>query len=308
MNLTIKQLRYFITAVETGSLRRAAEKLDVSQPTISAQIAALEKALEVNLLERSRNGSLPTAIGRTLMPAMQQLLRANHEIMTLAQDASRSPAGTHRLGVPYTLGPYFLPDVIPEIHRAFPSLRFFVKEDTPRNLERGLLEGSYDLILTPLPLDIDTLSYEPLFAEALYVVSPPDHALADRHNIQADDFIGENFLVIEERHRFFIHIQQLAKEYGFNLLRDYEGTSLDTLRQMIGTGMGISFLPALYVRSEIAPRKDVITLDLGFDLPKRQIAIAWRPSSLQKHIYQQISRMIRTTCRENLQGYVEVLE
>ncbi|MGB1540564.1 MAG: LysR substrate-binding domain-containing protein, partial [Rickettsiales bacterium] len=239
---------------------------------------------------------------------MQQLLQANQDILTIAQDAARYPAGTHRLGVPYTLGPYFLPDVIPEIHRLFPALRFFVKEDTPRNLERGLSEGVYDLILTPLPLDINTLAHEPLFAEPLFMVAPPDHTLAQKKRITPDDFINENFLVIEERHRFFIHIQQLAKDYGFNLLRDFEGTSLDTLRQMVGTGMGISFFPALYVRSEIAPRNDVITLDLGFSLPQRNIAIAWRSTSLQKHIYQQISRVIRSCCRENLAGHVEVME
>ena len=308
MNLTIKQIRYFITAIETGSLRRAAEKLGVSQPTISEQIAALEKALELNLLERSRSGSLPTAIGRTLLPLMQQLMRSHQDILTLAQDASKTPAGTHKLGVPYTLGPYLLPDVIPEIHRSFPALRFFVKEDTPRNLEQGLLEGTYDLILTPLPLDIPTLAHEPIFTESLFLVAPPDHTLAQKRKIMPDDFINENFLVIEERHRFFVHIQQLAKEYGFNLLRDFEGTSLDTLRQMIGTGMGISFFPALYVRSEISPREDVITLDLGFSLPQRNIAIAWRSTSLQKHIYLQICRIIRNCCREKLSGYVEVLE
>jgi LysR family hydrogen peroxide-inducible transcriptional activator len=121
-------------------------------------------------------------------------------------------------------------------------------------------------------------------------------------------FVGENFLVIEERHRFFIQVQKLAEQFGFKLLRDFEGTSLDTLRQMIGTGLGLSFLPALYIRSEIAPRRDVKVLHLGFDLPKREIGLAWRPRSPQKHLYLQITRIIRDICRNQLSEHVTLCE
>lgn len=304
MEPTIKQLRYFVTVVETGSFRRAAERLGISQPTLTAQIATAEKALDATLLERSRTGTVASPIGRAILPHAHAILKESREIANLAYDATRSPAGTHRLGVPYTLGPYLLPDVIPEIHRAFPSLRLFVKEAPPHELERGLRDGTYDLILTPLPLDIPDLVCERLFSEPLHVVAPPDHALASRKRIRRQDFIGENFLVIEERHRFFLYVQKLAEEFGFRLLRDFEGTSLDTLRQMIGTGIGLSFLPSLYIRSEIMPRHDVAVLDLDFELPSREIAMAWRPRSPQKHLYQQIVRIIRDTCRRNLDGFV----
>lgn len=292
--------------METGSFRRAAERLGVSQPTLTAQLAAMEKTLETSVLERSRGGTIPSPMGRTILPHAYAVLRESHQISNLTRDAARSPAGMHRLGVPYTLGPYLLPDVIPEIHKAFPSLRIFVKEDPPQQLERGLRDGIYDFILTPLPLDIQDCTTERLFSEPLYVISPPDHKLADKKGILPDDFSGENFLVIEERHRFFLHIQKLAEDLGFRLMRDFEGTSLDTLRQMIGTGLGLSFLPALYIRSEILPRKDVAILDLAFQLPQREIAMVWRSDSPQKHLYQQILRIIRDTCRKNLANHVAV--
>lgn len=306
MEATIKQLRYFVTVVETGSFRRAAERLGISQPTLTAQIAAMEKALDAIVLERSRQGTVTSPIGRALLPHAYAILKESHEISNLARDATRSPSGTYRLGVPYTLGPYLLPDVIPEIHKAFPSLRIFVKEDPPQQLERGLRDGIYDFILTPLPLDIPELVSEPLFREPLYVVAPPDHPLAAQKRIPQNAFIGENFLVIEERHRFFLYIQQLAEQFGFRLLRDFEGTSLDTLRQMIGTGIGLSFLPALYIRSEIEPRHDVAVLDTAFELPSREIAMAWRPNSPQKHLYQRIQHIIRKACRENIADYVQL--
>lgn len=305
MEPTIKQLRYFVTVAETGSFRKAASRLGVSQPTLTAQIAALEKTLDTSVLERTHQGTAPSALGRTLMPHAHALLSESREIMNITGDAARSPSGTHRLGVPYTLGPYFLPDVIPEIHRQFPSLRIFVKEDTPQNLERGLHEGAYDLIFTPLPLDMQEFTCEPLFSESLHVVSPPDHPLVEQRGILPEQFIGENFLVIEERHRFFNQLQKLAEQFGFKLLRDFEGTSLDTLRQMIGTGLGLSFLPALYIRSEITPRNDVAVLDLGFELPRREIALAWRPRSPQKHLYQQITRIIREICTTQLAEHVK---
>jgi len=308
MEPTIKQLRYFVAVVETGSFRKAAERLGVSQPTLTTQLAALEKTMGATMLERTPQGTTVSALGRTLLPHVHSLLTQMREITNITYDAARSPSGTHRLGVPYTLGPYLLPDVIPEIHRTYPSLRIFVKEDTPQKLEQGLLDGSYDLIFTPLPLDTQNLVCEPLFSEPLQVVCPPDHALVGQNGIMPNQFIGENFLVIEERHRFFIQVQQLAEQFGFRLLRDFEGTSLDTLRQMIGTGLGLSFLPALYIRSEIVPRHDVTTLNLGFELPQREIALAWRPRSPQKHLYQQITRIIRNICRNQLSEYVQVLE
>jgi LysR family transcriptional regulator, hydrogen peroxide-inducible genes activator len=305
---TIKQLRYFVTVAETGSFRRAAARLGVSQPTLTAQIATLEKTLDCILLERTRQGTSPSALGRTLLPHIHALLNESREIANIARDSARSPSGTHRLGVPYTLGPYLLPDIIPEIHRTYPSLRIFVKEDTPSNLELGLQNGLYDIIFTPLPLDMEECVCEPLFSEPLQVVAPPDHPLVGRQSIMPPQFEGENFLVIEERHRFFSQVQKLAAKFGFRLLRDFEGTSLDTLRQMIGTGLGLSFLPALYIRSEITPRNDVAILHLGFDLPQREIALAWRLRSPQKHVYQQITRIIRDVCRHQLAGHVQVLE
>lgn len=308
MEATIKQLRYFAAVVETGSFRRAAAKLGVSQPTLTTQVAALEKTLDSILLERTRQGTTASALGRTLLPHIHTLLNESREISNITRDAARSPSGTHRLGVPYTLGPYFLPDIIPEIHRAYPSLRIFVKEDTPKNLELGLHNGTYDMILTPLPMDMDECVCEPLFSEPLQVVAPPDHPLVGLRDIQPDQFVGENFLVIEERHRFFSQIQKLAVKFGFKLMRDFEGTSLDTLRQMIGTGLGLSFLPALYIRSEIVPRKDVTTLHLGFELPRREIALAWRLRSPQKHLYQQLTRIIRDVCAKQLGKHVQAFE
>ncbi|MDT0635166.1 hydrogen peroxide-inducible genes activator [Spectribacter hydrogenooxidans] len=305
---TIKQLRCFAAVAEQGSVRRAALRLGVSQPTLTAQLSALETALGLSLVERSRAGVLVTALGRSLLPHVERLLRESREIINFAREAAESPSATHRLGVLPTLGPYLLPDVIPELHARFPALRIFVKEDGPRELEAGLVDGQYDLILASSPLENRDMASAPLFSEPLYLVSAPDHPLADLDRVRPADCVGQNFLVIEERHRSFLRVQGVARDYGFRLMRDFEGTSLDTLRQMIGTGLGVSFLPSLYIRSEIGPRHDVIRLEAGFETPRRDIVLAWRPRSAQRHWYQQLATIIRQICARDLVGHVAVAD
>ncbi|MEQ8799829.1 MAG: LysR substrate-binding domain-containing protein [Salinisphaeraceae bacterium] len=303
---TIKQLRCLAAVAEHGGVRRAALHLGISQPTLTAQLTALEKALGIALVERSRSGTLVTALGRSLLPHVDRLLRESREIVNFAREAADSPSATHRLGVLPTLGPYLLPDVIPELHRRFPALRIFVKEDGPRELEAGLADGQYDLILASAPLEDRDMASTPLFSEQMHLVSAPDHPLADLARVRPTDCVDQNFLVIEERHRSFLQVQGVARDYGFRLMRDFEGTSLDTLRQMIGTGLGVSFLPSLYIRSEIGPRHDVIRLEAAFETPRRDIVLAWRPRSAQRHWYQQLAGIIRQICARDLADHVVV--
>lgn len=300
---TTKQMRYFHAVVNTKSFRKAAQSLGVSQPTITAQILALEEALGLTLLERSRTGALPTAAGRAILPHVEAALDEVTAIRDVARFSADSAAGIHRLGVPPTLGPYFLPDVISSIHKNYPSLRLFVREETPRDIENGLLDGRYDVILTTRPVEVPGLVEDHLFGEPMVLCAPPDHPLAERKMVHKADLMGERLLAIEEHHRLFEQMQSVASTYGARLMRDYEGTSLDTVRQMIGTGIGIAFLPALYVRSEIEPRNDVAVLELDQPPIDREVVLAWRPTAPQRNLYREIAQFLRKKCREKL-GHV----
>lgn len=306
MEPTFKQLKYLQAVSQAGSFRAAAEKLEVAQPTLTAQINALEEKLGTSLLERSRKGAQLTPIGRTLMPhiaAIQQELTA---IQQLVSHAAGGLAGTYRLGVPPTLGPYFLPEVVPAIHTRFPELKIFVRESAPKDLEVGLIHGDYDLIITTLPMEIPNLGSESLFAEPFVLVCAPDHPFASVEAVAPNDLLGENLLAIEEKHRLFDMMQTIAAQVGARLLRDYEGTSLDTLRHMIGTGLGLAFLPSLYVRSEITPRQDVVAVPYHGTPYKRDVVLAWRSGTPRAELYKQIAAMMRAIARDNLAEFVSL--
>lgn len=305
---TVKQMRYFQAIVTSKSFRKAAQSLGVSQPTITSQILSLEETLGLTLLERSRSGALPTAVGRAILPHIEAIIDEVHAIRDIARFSSDSAAGIHRMGVPPTLGPYFLPDVISDIHKNYPSLRLYVREEPPRDLENGLLDGRYDVILTTLPLEVSGLVEDRLFGEPLLLCAPPDHALADSHHVRKEDIAGERLIAIEEHHRLFTQMQALANTYGARLMRDYEGTSLDTVRQMIGTGIGLAFLPALYVRSEIHPRNDVAVLELDETPTDREVVLAWRPSAPQRNLYREMAQFLRQQCRAKLGHMLHVVD
>ncbi|MBL4789905.1 MAG: LysR family transcriptional regulator [Kordiimonadaceae bacterium] len=306
MEPTFKQLKYLRTVAEQGSFRRAADYLNVSQPTLTVQISVLEEKFGRVLLERSRQGAKLTPIGRSLMPHILAIEREVFSLLQLAQEAENSLAGTYRLGVPPTVGPYFLPEVIPIIHKTFPGLKIFIREKEPRDLELGLLHGEYDFIMTSQPMEIPNLMTASLYKEPLYLVCAIDHPFASREFVMPRELNGQNLLAIEEKHRLFDLMQTIATEYGAKLLRDYEGTSLDTLKHMISTGLGIAFLPSLYVRLEIEARKDVLSIPFKGEQFSREIILAWRRGSPQAEFYQQIARLMRNQCQRHLSDFVDV--
>lgn len=305
---SIRQLKYLVVAAECGSIRKAAQQMRVTQPTVTAQIANLEEKFETKLLERTPQGAKLTASGRTLIHHIKLLIAQYEQVCGLARDMSQTPSGTHNVGVPDTFGPYLLPEIIPELHKVFPSIRFFVREDTPNKLENGLHQGIYDFILSPLPIEVNELHAEFLFQEPLHLIAEPDHPLALQKQVMPEALRGGKLLVIDERHRFFSEVMALAASLGMELMRDYSGTSLDTLRLMVGTGMGLSILPALYVHSEIRYRCDVVSVDLGFELPARRMAMVWRKKTPQKHLYKKISTVIKSAVKSRLSDVVKLDE
>jgi LysR family hydrogen peroxide-inducible transcriptional activator len=304
---TLRQLEYFVAVAEASSFRRAAERLQVSQPTLTNQILALEQTLGLSLFERSRAGTTRTAATRELLPGARRVLEASQALVDQAEALSRGPAGTYRLGVTPTLGPYLLPHILPTIHRRYAALKLYVREAAPRDLEAGLADGEHDLILTPLPIGEARLTVQPLFEEPLKLVLPADHRLAGKKRIGRKDLAGEAVLTIQEHHHFHRQIQQLCERLDARVLRDYEGTSLDTLRHMVTMGMGIAFLPALYVRSEIHRPRELRVTTVHGEPVHRTHALAWRSSSPTRQLFQEIANEIRTVAGRALSDDVRSL-
>ncbi len=305
---SLRQLQYFVTLAETQHFRRAAARLRITQPTLTAQVAALEAGLGVQLFERSRAGTSLTPEGRELCARARAVLQEVQGLCDQAEVATREPAGTYRLGVTPTVGPYLLPHVLPEIHRRFEALRFFVREGAPRLLEDDLIGGQHDLILTALPLVAGDPVVVPLFTEPLQLVLSSEHRLAGKARIEPADLKGEPVLTLEEHHLFHRQIAELCDRFGAHLLRDYEGTSLDTLRQMVVMGMGIAFLPALYVRSEIHQPAELRVATVEGERMERVHALAWRSTSPSSGLFERLAEELRAQVTLHLSDTVELVE
>ncbi len=303
---TMRQVQYFVAVVDSLNFRRAAKVLGVSQPTLSHQIVALEETLGLQLFERSRAGTTLTVPARELLPGARRVLEELQGWCNQAEALSSGPAGTYRLGVTATLGPYLLPHVLPAIHKRYAAIKLYVREDAPLNLESGLASGDYDLILSPLPLDQPGLTVMPLFHEPVKLVMSSEHRLAKRKRISRRDLAGEFVLTIEEHHHFHQQIQQLCTRLGAHILRDYEGTSLDTLRQMVVMGMGVAFLPALYIRSEIHRPKELRIATVHGEEIQRTHALAWRKSSPARLLFREIGKVIRSLVKRAFSPEIKV--
>ncbi|MFT7288328.1 MAG: LysR family hydrogen peroxide-inducible transcriptional activator, partial [Halieaceae bacterium] len=265
---------------------------------LTHQILALEGSLELQLFERSRAGTKLTPEGRELLVNAKRVLEETHGFADRAAMLSKGSGGTYRLGVTATLGPYLLPQILPHIHRRYASMKLHVREQAPRDLEAGLVAGDYDLILAPMPVGERSLTVKPLFEEPLRLVIAADHRLANKELIYDKDLLNESVLTIEAHHHFHQQIKELCTRLRAHMLSDYEGTSLDTLRQMIVMGMGIAFLPALYVRSEIHRPRELRIKKLHGKPIYRAHALAWRSSSPRSPMFVELANQIQELAGE----------
>ncbi len=307
LNITLKQLRYYLVAAKHKSLRQAARELRISQPSLSAQIKGLEESLGVDLFERNRGGVLLTPIGRELTGEANQAINAAESIIAAANYVKNGPSGTFRLGASPSLGPYSLPRVLPSIRKEFSGVKFFVREEVPALLYEGLLVGKYDLILTILPVDDHAITVKPLFREPIYLVVHSEHPLAKDKTITAQQLEGLEVLTIEEHHLFYAQVEELCKKFNAKLLRDYEGTSLDSIRQMVQMGMGVAFLPALYVRSEIKSKDKLRVLKIEDESIYRDNALCWRNTSPLRSFFRSLSVFFQNTLAEEFKGEIDIL-
>lgn len=303
-NLSLKQIHYFAAVAEYGSFRQAAARLDITQPTLSNQVASMEKALRVQLFERSRKGITITPQGRELLTSARRIIEEAQGFTSRAAMLSGGGIGTFRLGVTPTLGPYLLPHILNPIHDRYSDLKLYVREDAPSDLETGLLNGQHDLILSTQPIMSNELVVAPLFREPLKLAIARDHRLARKTRINRMDLVGEPVLTITEHHLFHRQITELCERLGAVVRRDYEGTSLDTLRQMVVMGMGIAFLPALYVKSEIRSSKELRVTDVEGINVVRNHALVWRNTSPVRNFYRDLAEQIEQIVMSTLSDVV----
>jgi len=291
---TLRQLGYFIAVSESANYHRAAARLQVSQPTITTQIQTLENLLGCKLFERARSGIMLTPTAREVLPLARQIMEAVNNLELLAKATDDGPTGTYKLGIPPTLGPYYLPRILPQLHQQYPRLQLYCRERPHAQLEAGLLDGEHDLIISTLPLLSEQTSSRLLFHEPLQLVVSIEHRLAAEKVINKRELVGEKLLILEEQHHLHELIQNFARELSADILYEFAGTSLDTLRQMIGLNMGVALLPDFYIDSEIITHADPqVALMRIRDYPlQRGIYISWRNRSPNRAFFQQLGELL----------------
>lgn len=289
----LRQLEYLVALAETRHFRRAAERTNSTQPTISEQIKALEERLGAQLVERSSTRVILTPLGVQVVEIARRMLKDANEIRTLAVSSSKELTGLLRLGLPPTIGPYLMQQAAPKLHKAYPDLKLYVREELPDVLPRGLEEGIHDVIITSLPikiLDIESLS---LFREPLFLTVSHDHPLASKNMVSLADIKGQDVLALSRGHQLHDTVSALCKVTGARLRYDYEGTSLDMLREMVIMGFGVTFMPGLYVKSELLRDPNVKTFEIKDRDLYRTIGMAWRKSSARRPTYLKLSEFLK---------------
>lgn len=279
MRPTLRQMQYLVAIANTGKFGDAARDSNVSQPSLSAQIADMEASMGVQLVERSRQGAMLTPAGEEVVRRARVILRDVEDLKAVARFGRQELAGRLRLGVLPTIGPYLLPLATRELHQRFPDLRLSLREERTIDLDKHLQAGDFDAIISTAG-DHENAQHELLFPEHLYVCAAPEDPLAlTRGAIKLEALKGHNLLTLGQGHRLDAIIRQLADASGAVVSTEYEGTSLDAIRQMAEMGAGVAILPSLYALTEARRDPGLNVRRIEHPLAFREICLFCRDTS-----------------------------
>lgn len=279
MRPTLRQMQYLIAIADTGKFGDAARAVNVSQPSLSAQVAEMEAGLGVALVERSRRGALLTPAGEEMVRRARVILRDVEDLKAVAKLGRTELSGRLRLGVLPTIGPYLLPQTTGDLRARFPALRLSVREERTVDLDEHLQAGLFDTVIST-PEDHPDTDYAHLFTERLYACGPPDDELTQGEGpLRLEHLRGRQLLTLGQGHRLSEITQDLATAAGTTVSSEYEGTSLDAIRLMSELGAGIAILPSLYALSEARRDRGLHIRLIDHPMARRDIALIWRETS-----------------------------
>jgi len=287
MNLTLKQLRYFDVLARHGHFGRAAEVAAISQPALSMQIKELEEGLGAPLFERGRQMRL-TSFGEDFLPKAREILRQVDELSDLARAARESLVGRLRLGVIPTVAPYLLPRIVARLGVSHPELDLHIRETVTPRLMAEMEEGRIDTAIVALPVSEPAFTEVPLFTESFVLVRPE----ADRDlPVPSPEALREmRLLLLEEGHCFRDQALSFCG-MGRNTRELLDGSSLSTLVQMVGSGIGVTLIPEMAV--EVETRSARVNIARFNVQPQRTIGMIWRRASPLARQLAQIAEVVR---------------
>jgi LysR family hydrogen peroxide-inducible transcriptional activator len=276
---TLKQLQYLVALEEEGHFGRAAEACFVTQSTLSGGIRELETLIGITLVERTRRVVRFTPLGQRIAAKARRILREAEELAELAKAAGKPLAGELRMGVIPTIAPFLLPALLPRLRRDWPELKLYLREETSQAACDSLHRGQLDCVLLALPFGCGEVEAEPLFDDRLYVAFPAGEAPAAEGAITAEAIDEDRLLLLEDGHCLKDHALAACNRPELRFEATMLGTSLHTLVQMVGNGLGVTLVPEMAVEAGLLKGTGAVARPLRADHDSRRIALIWRKGS-----------------------------
>jgi len=293
--MNLRDLRYLVAVAEHRHFGRAAESCYVSQPTLSAQIKKLEGFLRVQLIERTNRKVMLTPIGEDIAERARGVLAGADDIIETARSASDPLAGDLRLGLIPTVAPYLLPHLVPGLRETLPRVRPLLYEEQTSSCLDKLRRGELDAAVLAVPVDgTEGLMQLALYREPFLLAVPSTHPLGGEGMVQLEELAGEQVLLLEDGHCLRDQALDICKLVGAGEAREFRATSLETLRQMVASGIGMTLLPRLAAEvGGIANAKAVRLREFAEPKPSRQIALLWRKGSARESVMKAVAEIVR---------------
>jgi LysR family hydrogen peroxide-inducible transcriptional activator len=280
--MTLTELRYIVAVARERHFGRAAEACFVSQPTLSVAIKKLEEELDVKIFERGSTEVSMTPLGEAIVRQAQQVIEQAHGIREIAKRGKDPLAGPLRLGIIYTIGPYLLPDLVKNTIQHTPQMPLILQENFTVRLLDMLRTGELDCAIMAEPFPETGLAIAPLYDEPFLAAVPRTHPLATRNSITSEELKRETMLLLGTGHCFRDHVLEVCPEFARfssdteGIKKSFEGSSLETIKHMVASGMGVTVVPALSVPREA--QTHVVFIPFAEPVPTRRVVLAWRKS------------------------------
>ena len=278
--MTLTELKYIVAVARERHFGRAAEACHVSQPTLSVAVKKLEEELDVRIFERGASEVSTTPLGEQIVRQAQQVIEQAAAIREIAKTGKDPVSGPLRLGVIYTVGPYLLPDLVRQAIERVPQMPLMLQENFTVRLLEMLRTGELDCAILAEPFPDTGLAVAPLYDEPFLAAVPRKHPIAARPSISAEELKNETMLLLGTGHCFRDHVLEVCPEYARfatdaeGIRKSFEGSSLETIKHMVASGMGITVVPRLSVPAE--PQPHVAYVSFSEPVPSRRIVLAWR--------------------------------
>ncbi len=292
--MTLTELKYVVALAQERHFGRAAHKCFVTQPTLSLALAKLEGELELKLFERNKNEVLVTPRGQQIVEQARRVLDEVGKIQQMARGGQDQLSGALRLGVIPTIGPYLLPDLVPILHKRAPAMPLVIEENLTGSLAPMLRDGELDVIIIALPFLLPGVKTEVVYEEPFSVVVPEGHRWQQRKGVKPSELSEENLLVLNNGHCFRDQVLEACPGQSNTAMPEGRaGSSLETIRNMVASGLGVSVLPS----SALTPRyasKLLKAVPFSTPVPSRKVAIAWRQTFDRPAVVELLAGAIRS--------------